>query len=129
MNEQTHVPCNWSMQSAGAADLADAGERAEFAPINAPPQGATGARNTGGGTNTKPRHENKPHGLSDEDLRDMYSKGEGAGIAREKIDAWIARRYGQRDPHNLTFWQYEEICFVLDEEIRKIRKEPSIWQI
>ena len=79
-----------------------------------PPQGATGARNDGGGTNTQPKRSNANGGLSDAQLNRMYVKGESAGFTREQINARIAQKYGQQDPHNLTRKQYDEICDSLD---------------
>lgn len=84
-----------------------------------PPPPPTGARNSGGGTNTKPKQQNALSGLTDAQLNRMYIKGESAGFAREQINARIAEKYGQQDPHNLTRQQYEEICNSLDAAAQK----------
>lgn len=82
---------------------------AEGRNTQAPPQngqnGATGAPNT------------KP--LSDAQLSRMYRKGESAGVTKEQVNNWIAKKYGQQEPRNMTRAQYDETCKTLDEKAKQ----------
>lgn len=82
----------------------------------------TAAQNAGGGVNTRKENKNGQNGhagaprpLSNAQLDRMYRKGEAAGYTKDKIDEWIAQKYGQKDPHNLTREQYDEACAILDK--------------
>ena len=49
----------------------------------------------------------------------MYRKGEAAGYTQGQIDEWIANRYGQQDPRNMTREQYDEACAILDSTAKQ----------
>ena len=92
----------------------------------APQNRGTAPQNNAGRGNTQPTAEKAgnqstgaPKPLSDAQLSRMYRKGEGAGHNQETIDGWIAKKYGQQDPHNLTRAQYDEICKTLDEQAKQ----------
>lgn len=98
-------------------DMSDHGTE----PPPQPQNGRTAPQNAAGGRNTKPPDQNAQNGrtgasrpLSDAQLARMYRKGEDAGRTQAQIDQWIAQKYGQQDPHNLTRAQYDEICNGLD---------------
>lgn len=87
---------------------------------------ATAPQNGAGGRNTQPPAENAGNRttgaqrpLSDAQLSRMYRKGEDAGTTQEQINDWIAQKYGQQDPHNLTRAQYDEICKQLDASAKQ----------
>ncbi len=82
---------------------------------------AAGARNSSGGTNTRPREENTntrgnnaQGGLSDAQLDRMYAKARAAGFTMDQIDSRIDHKYGLSNPRHLTREQYDEICNALD---------------
>lgn len=108
-------------------DMSDHGSEGQ-PPQQAAPAGnrATAPQNGAGGRNTQPATENagnratgahKP--LSDAQLDRMYRKGEDAGTTKEQINDWIAQKYGQQDPHNLTRAQYDELCKQLDASAKQ----------
>ena len=86
----------------------------------------TAPQNGAGGRNTQPSGQTAQNGrtgaqrpLSDAQLSRMYRKGEDAGITQAQINERIAKSYGQQDPHNMTRAQYDEICNLLDAEVKK----------
>ena len=86
----------------------------------------TAPQNGAGGRNTQPSGQTAQNGrtsaqrpLSDAQLSRMYRKGEDAGITQAQINDRIAKSYGQQDPHNMTRAQYDEICNLLDAEVKK----------
>lgn len=77
-------------------------------------------QNGGGNITTIPKAQNGQNGpaggkkpLSDAQLNRLYRIGEPAGYNKEQIDAWIVKKYGQEDPHNMTRAQYDEACDIL----------------
>ena len=90
-----------------------------------PPAGGgnrgTEPRNGYGRANTQPPAQSGQNGgagaaraLSDAQLGRMYRIGEDAGYTREQIDSRIAKKYGHKDPHNMTRAQYDETCSTLE---------------
>ena len=103
-------------------DLNDRGQTAPPPAANRP----TAPQNGAAGRNTGPQPQNAQNGhtgasrpLSDAQLSRMYRKGEDAGITQAQINEKIAKSYGQQDPHNMTRAQYDEICNLLDAEVKK----------
>ena len=89
-------------------------------PQNAHGQGA-GRQNGKGRGNTQPQARNGQSGhtggsqqLSKAQMERMYRKGEAAGYTQGQIGEWIANRYKQQDPRNMTREQYDEVCGILD---------------
>lgn len=107
-------------QSENDPDMTDYGS-------DAPPQNrGTAPQNNAGRGNNQPAAEKAgnqstgaPKLLSDAQLSRMYRKGEDAGHNQATINGWIAKKYGQQDPHNLTRAQYDEICKSLDEQAKQ----------
>lgn len=92
---------------------------------DAPGQG-TSPRNGQGKGNTRPPAQNGqsgptdgPRQLSKNQLDRMYRKGEAAGYTQGQIDEWIANRYKQQDPRNMTREQYDEACAILDNTAKQ----------
>ena len=103
-------------------DLNDRGQTAPPPAANRP----TTPQNGAAGRNTGPQQQNAQNGhtgasrpLTDAQLSRMYRKGEDAGITQAQINEKIAKSYGQQDPHNMTRAQYDEICNLLDAEVKK----------
>lgn len=76
-------------------------------------------RNTSAGQNARSGRSDAPRALSDAQLSRMYRKGEAAGYTRGEVDQWIAQRYKQQDPRNLTREQYDEACNILDNATKQ----------
>lgn len=83
------------------------------------PQNGGGGRNTQqGGRNGQNGRTDATRALSEAQLSRMYRKGDAAGYTQGQIDQWIAQKYKQQDPHNLTREQYDEVCAILDENAK-----------
>lgn len=83
----------------------------------APQHNASGTGNNYKGTTAQKAYQNSQNAvktLSDAQLGRMYRIGETAGFTKEQIDDRIVKKYGQKDPHNLTRAQYDEICAALE---------------
>ena len=112
-------------QSEDDPDMSDYGS-------DAPPQNrGTAPQNGAGGRNTQAPQEKAPNGatgahkpLSDAQLSRMYRKGEDAGYNQKQIDDWIAKKYGQQEPRNMTRAQYDETCKTLDEKAKQGGNKP-----
>lgn len=86
----------------------------------AAPQNGAGCRNTQtSGQTAQNGRTSAQRPLSDAQLSRMYRKGEDAGITQAQINERIVKSYGQQDPHNMTRAQYDEICNLLDTEVKK----------
>lgn len=103
-------------------DMADHGSDAVPLTQN---KAAEPKKDTGGRTASPPPQngQNEPTGaqkpLTEAQLSRMYRKGEDAGWTDAQVNAGIAQKYGQKDPHFLTRVQYDEVCNLLDAEKRK----------
>ena len=103
-------------------DMSDHGTE----PPPQPQNGPTAPQNAAGGRTTPPPQQGAQNGhtgaqklLTDAQLTRMYRKGEDVGMTKEQINARIAEKFGQQDPHNLTRAQYDDICNQLDAAYRK----------
>lgn len=101
----------------------------------APQQGqnrGTAAQNGNTGRNTRQTTQtgrNQTTGaqrkLSDAQLQRMYKIGADAGYTQEQIDERIEQKYGQKDPHNMTREQYDEICNTMAAKAKQGGQENA----
>ena len=85
----------------------------------APQNGGRGGNTQQGGRNGQNSRTDAPKTRSEAQISRLYRKGEAAGYTQGQIVEWIAKRYGQQDPRNLTTEQYEEACAILDKTAKQ----------
>lgn len=77
----------------------------------------TAPQNNARGKTTPPNNKNVGNvqkSLSDKQLERMYRKGEDAGLTNEQINERILKKYGHKEPAQMTREQYDETCAALD---------------
>ena len=89
---------------------------------------STAQQNGAGGKVTPQKSKNAQNGqksLSDKQLERMYRKGEDAGLTKEQINERILKKYGHKEPQNMTREQYDETCDALDAATAKKKEEEQ----